>query len=103
MTTQREWCGLILEARTEYGTAARGNRGRYAGRKIHQLFCEYVVGLVEGYYHAPGTFGAQFKQTGQPVLFSCYPLCGCTRGQHAGKPLAGKTHEHVTCDKCKGV
>ncbi len=96
----RTWSGLILESRTEYGSAARRNRGKYAGHKVHRLHCEYVIGIVEGSQHYPGTVGAKFVKTGLPVLFSAMPVCGCTQGQMAGRPNAYLTGENVTCEKC---
>lgn len=35
--TTREWGGLILETRYEFGKAARRNRGNYSGEKVHRL------------------------------------------------------------------
>lgn len=93
--------GLVLEDRVEYGGAARRNRGSYSGTKTHRLWCWYVVDLEPGYEPPAGTFGAVFLKTGRPVLYSCYPVCGCTDGQHAGKPVAGKTEADVNCGKCK--
>jgi hypothetical protein len=92
--------GMILETRLEFGRAARKNRGSFKGQECHKLLCEYVVGIVEGEKPAAGTFGDKFIQTGKPVLRSCRPLCGCTQGQFAGTPVAGKTAENVTCKKC---
>jgi hypothetical protein len=94
----RTWGGLVLESRVEYGSAARKGRGRYAGQKVHRLGCEYVVGVIEG--HIPGEIGRAFLRTGEPQLFSCHPACGCTQGQHAGKPYAKLTAADVTCEKC---
>jgi hypothetical protein len=99
-TRTRTWSNLILETRTEYGSAARKNRGRYAGHKIHCLRCEYVIGVVEGSEHRPGTYGAAFLRTGKPVLFNVYPACMCTQGSMAGLPFPNLTSEHVTCEKC---
>jgi len=96
----KTWGGLVLETHVEYGHAARRNRGRYAGQKIHKLFCEYVVGLEDGYRPQPGTVGAAYLRTGKPVLFSARPACGCCQGQMAGSPRARLTAEHVTCEKC---
>lgn len=93
----REWSGLILETRYETGSAARRNRGAYSGTKIHRICSEYVVGLSDGKKPAPGTIGAVWLRERQPVLFSSYPMCGCTIGQHAARPVAGAT---VTCEKC---
>jgi hypothetical protein len=100
--TTREWSGLILEDRTEYGSAARANRGRHAGHKVHRLACEYVVGVVPGSEHRPGSYGAMFLRSGKPILFNASPACGCTSGQHAGRPCPGLTPEKVTCEKCAG-
>lgn len=100
MNTQREWDGLILESRTEYGHAARRNRGNYAGAKIHRLRTEYIVGIIPGTPIALGTLGARFQKTGKPVLFSARPACGCTQGQMAGMPIAELAAEHVNCAKC---
>lgn len=96
----RTWSGLILESRTEFGSAARKNRGRHAGAKVHRLHSEYVVGLEDGHTPHPSSYGAIFQLTGKPVLFSCRPFCGCTQGQKAGKPT-GQTEADVTCEKCK--
>lgn len=100
--TTREWGGLILETRVEYGSAARKNRGRYAGAKVHRLRCEYVIGVVPGSEHRPGSCGAMFLGSGKPLLFNARPSCGCTSGQRAGQPFPGLTAEHVTCEKCAG-
>lgn len=113
----RTWGGLVLETRAEYGHAARRNRGRYAGRKIHRLISEYVVGLEPGYVPAPGTVGERFltgerkldaigrtvRTPGVPVLFACRPACGCCQGQHGGSPSPGLTAESVTCDTCRAA
>jgi hypothetical protein len=98
--TTRERFGLILETRYEVGNAARGNRGRYSGRKIHHLVTEYAVGLVPGTEHKPGTVGARFRESGTPVLYSAYPRCGTTQGQIAGHPQDELTIADVTCEKC---
>lgn len=102
-TTTREWGGLILESRTEYGSAARKNRGRFAGSKIHRLHCEYVVGVVEGSEHRPGSYGAMFLKSGKPILFHVSPACGCTSGSLAGQPFSSLTDDSVTCEKCSGL
>jgi len=98
-TTTRTWNNLILETRTEYGSAARRNRGRHSGHKIHRLNCEYVIGVVDE-SQASGEVGHKFLKTGNPVLFSVWPACGCTQGQMAGLPYPKLTAEHVTCEKC---
>ncbi len=95
----REWSGLLLETRIEYGKAARRNRGNYSGQKVHRLVCEYVVGVIGP--QRPGTVGAQFVRTGKPVLFSSQPCCGTTQGQTAAAPFASLTEHDVTCTKCK--
>ena len=97
----RVWCDLILETRIEFGRAARQNRSSYSGTKTHRLRCEYVVGVVDGYAPKPNTIGAKFVRTGRPELFSCSPCCGCTQGQHAGRPIAGWTESNVDCSKCQ--
>jgi hypothetical protein len=99
-TRTRTRSNLILESRTEYGSAARRNRGRYAGHKIHRLRCEYVVGVVEGSEHRPGTYGANFLRTGKPSLFHVEPVCMCTQGQMAGSPNPSLDSSNVTCEKC---
>jgi hypothetical protein len=98
----REWGGMILEGRTEYGMAARHNRGRYAGQKVHSLRVEYVIGLLDDYVPngGAGSVGQQFIKTGKPVRFSAYPMCGVTQGQWAASPINGATIEQVTCAKC---
>lgn len=99
---RRIWNNYILEYRSAYGHAARRNRGRFTGAKIHALFCEYVVGLVDPSIPCkPGTAGHTFRTTGEPVLFTVFPVCGCTQGQHAGSPIKGATKDDVTCTRCK--
>lgn len=96
------WGNYRTEARREYGAAARRNRSRHSGVKVHKLVCEYVIGLIdETVIGRAGTFGETFRRTGKPVLFSCHPACGCTTGQHAGAPDARLKAEDVTCTKCK--
>lgn len=98
---RRVWSNeYVLESRTEYGVAARGNRSQHSGQKIHRLQTEYIVGIVEGVEPRPGTLGAEFKRTGKPVLFSCRPACGCCQGQHAGRPFPKLGPADVTCSKC---
>lgn len=99
--TRRIWSGLILETRLEVGTAAHRNRGKHSGTARHRLVCEYVVGLVPEHRPAPGSYGARFAETGEPVLFACRPLCGCTRGATAGRPYPGLTDADVTCAACR--
>lgn len=97
----RTWDNYVLEHRIEYGSAARRNRGRYSGAKVHRLSCQYVIGLVDPTLTPkPGTISAAFARTGKPVLFSCWPCCGCTQGQHAGTPTPGLSQADVTCTKC---
>lgn len=96
------WGNYKTEARRAYGHAARRNRSRNKGVKIHRLVCTYVVGVIDPALETRhDTFGAKFLKTGQPVLFSVHPVCGCTSGQHAGAPDARLTAEHVTCSKCE--
>ena len=98
---QRTWGPYLLETRTEYGYAAHGNRGRYSGTKVHELRVDYIVGLADPHAEAKsGTYGTRFKRTGQPVLFSCQPACGCTGGQNAGRPSPRLTAADVTCKNC---
>jgi hypothetical protein len=99
--TTRTWGGLILESRAEFGKAARRNRGNYSGEKVHRLWAEYIVGLVAGEVPRRGTLGARFEKTGKPVLFSSWPRCGATQGQHAGAPFPELTAADVTCERCK--
>jgi hypothetical protein len=95
------WGNYQTEARRAYGHAARRNRSRNTGVKVHKLVAVYVVGLIdETVVERAGTFGETFRRTRQPVLFSCHPACGCTSGQHAGAPDARFTAAHVTCSKC---
>lgn len=101
MADTREWCGLILEGRKEYGGAAHRNRGRYSGTKVHALWVERVVGLVSGNTPSPGSIGWQFYLHGDHEIFSSAPCCRCCQGQHAGSPVDGLTENDVTCDKCK--
>jgi hypothetical protein len=96
------WGNLILETRIEFGHAARFNRSRYAGTKVHRIIAEYCVGRVdEAAPVRPGTFEAKFIAVGKPVLVSARPACGCTQGQHAAAPVAGMTADRVTCANCK--
>lgn len=98
---RRVWCNYILETVLAFGSAARNNRARYTGTKVHRLSCEYIVGLVdESLAENPRTMGATWVRTRQPVLFSCRPCCGTTGGQHAGAPDARRTASDVTCSKC---
>jgi hypothetical protein len=98
-TTVRD--NMILETRYEFGSAAQRNRGRYSGAKVHALYCQYVVGRVDpSLPTAPGTYEHAFAVTGKPVLYCCRPRCGCTSGQHAGRPIHGLTADRVTCTKC---
>jgi len=100
-TRTRTWSNLILESRTEYGSAARRNRGRHAGHKIHRLNCEYVIGVVDASQET-GETGRKFLKTGLAVLFSVWPACGCTQGQIAGSPNRSLDSSNVTCEKCLG-
>lgn len=92
--------GITYETRIEFGSAARLNRGRNSGQKVHRLISEYIIAVAEGTEVKPRTYAAEFLRTGQPVLYACRPLCGCTMGQHAGKPYSDLTIEDVTCSKC---
>lgn len=86
----------------KYGSAARRNRARYTGTKVHKLVAKYVVSLVDPALETrQDTFGYKFLRTGKPVLFACHPACGCTSGQHAGSPDARLTAADVTCTKCE--
>ena len=91
---------LLTEMRTEYGRAARANRGSYSGRKTHRLICYYIVGVEPGYDAQPGTLAARFLLHGRPVLTWCSPACGCTRGQWSGRPIPGASPGDVDCGKC---
>jgi hypothetical protein len=95
--TTREWCGLILETRTEYGSASRRHGGWYVGTTIHRLRCEYVIGIVPGNEYRPDRYRAMFLKSGKPVLFNASPVCDCT---HRGHPTRGTTADQVTCDTC---
>jgi hypothetical protein len=95
------WGNYKTEARRAYGHAARRNRSRNTGVKVHKLVAVYVVGLIdETIVERLGTFGETFRRTRLPVLFSCRPACGCTTGQHAGAPDSRLTADDVTCSKC---
>lgn len=112
---RRTWGGLVLETRVEYGHAARKNRGRHSGTKVHRVISEYVVDLEPGYEPKPGTVGHVFlvgerkldgigrtvRTPRVPVLFACRPACGCCQGQHGARPYPGLTEDKVTCEKCK--
>lgn len=100
----RTWCNYVLEYRTEYGQAAHKNRGYFSGQKTHRLTCQYVIAVVDEALELANRFptvGKRFLKTRKPVLFSCQPACGCTQGQNAGAPVAGRTAADVTCEKCK--
>jgi hypothetical protein len=92
--------GITRVTRVEFGSAARMNRGSYSGQKIHRLISEYIVAVEEGTEVKRGTFAAEFIRTGKPVQTSCFPACGCTMGQFAGRPAAHLTAADVTCSKC---
>lgn len=97
----REWSNYILADRREYGCAARGNRSRHSGTKVHALTCSYVVAVIDPAKETnTRTMGYKFMQSAKPQLFSVHPVCGCTSGQHAGQPIAHYTADHVTCTKC---
>ena len=96
----RLWGDYVLQCRTEYGSAARGNRGRYSGSKAHKLDTEYVVDVLRPEDERPGTIGHRFLRTRTPQLFSARPVCGCTQGQRAGLPSHHLTAADVTCAKC---
>lgn len=95
------WGNYIVGRTTEYGHAARGNRGRYAGTKLHQLGCDYVVDLLEPDAEVGLTVGNEFRRTGRPVLFQAQPWCAVTQGQRAGQPSSRYTAADVTCAKCR--
>lgn len=98
-----DWGGYITEISFAVGSAARGNRGRYAGHRVHLLRVEKIVGLKPEHTQAdiaPGTLGARFGATGRPVTFSTEPLCGCTQGQHAGQASSSLSVADVDCEKC---
>ena len=96
----REWSNLILRRRYSVGFAARSNRGSYSGTKLHQIAIEEVIGLKDESVPQPkGTVGARFLIARRPVVFSAYPLCGCTQGQNAARESVGAK---VTCSKCGG-
>ncbi len=86
----------------EYGTAAHKNRGSFSGEKVHALRCEYLVNVDDSVTVQPGTHSDLWRKTRKPVLTSCAPVCRCTDGQRAGKPVRTKTEADVTCTKCLG-
>lgn len=98
--------GWTISTRIGFGSAARNNRGRYTGIKIHRLQIFELVGLSESakaIAETTGskTFAGQFLRGGsKPVTISVAPICGCTGGQFAGQELRGVTAEQVNCSKC---
>lgn len=92
--------GVTYETRIEFGSAARRNRGRNTGQKVHKLVSEYIVAVDSTASVRLGSYASKFLLTQKPVLFSCHPLCGCTMGQHAGQPYKNLTAENVTCSRC---
>lgn len=104
MLQTRVWGNYLLEDRTEFGYAARRNRGSYTGQKIHRLRSAYIVSVKDEAAELAlnhDTLGKRFLKNRVPVLFSCHPSCGCTQGQHAGRPLAAASADKVTCTKCR--
>lgn len=103
-TIRSDWGSYITEISFAVGSAARGNRGRYSGQRVHILRVEKIVGLkpdADPRDIQPGTLGARFVATGRPVTFSTHPVCGCTRGQHAGQASSSLSAADVTCEKCR--
>lgn len=99
-----EWGSYITEISFAFGSAARGNRGRYAGSHVHVLRVEKIVGIkpdADPRDIGPNTLGARFVATGRPVTFSTHPLCNCTSGQHAGQASSSLSAADVTCEKCR--
>lgn len=101
---------LRVVTEIKFGSAARYNRGRYAGSKVHKLFVERVVGVNDEAeaMKNPRSFGAIFmreqqKPEGQrkPVYTSVHPACGVTQGQMAGQIREGLTCADVNCERCK--
>ena len=67
------------EYKEAVGYAAHGNRGHYAGEKVHLI-------------------GAWFDHNG--VTQSAQPVCGVTQGQWAARIASDKTVQDITCKKC---
>jgi hypothetical protein len=99
---ERAWGNLILRRRYSTGYAARANRGSYSGTKVHRIVVEEIVEVIdeEKERAIPNpTLGKRFLIARNPVVFSAYPMCGCTQGQNAARESAGR---EVTCSKCGG-
>ncbi len=95
---------LELKRREAFGTAARRNRGSYTGTKIHRLYIEEVIRVLnveEELAKAWPTFGKTFLKTGKPVIYSSRPACGVTGGQNAARENPKLTASDVTCANCK--
>ena len=89
-----------LLQRTAIGRAAHGNRGSYSGTKFHQIEILEIVQVIdpEKEKALPGpTLGKRFLN-GNKTIYSAWPICGCTQGQHAAREVPGAGA--VTCSKC---
>ena len=96
----RDWDNLRLGRRTSTGFAARRNRGRNTGQKIHSIVIEEVIGVIDEAKELAKPFnsiGKVFLKDRKPVKFSAWPQCGCTSGQNAAVESKGAK---VTCEKC---
>lgn len=91
----------VLDRKYEVGFAARKNRGRFSGQKTHHVVSQYVVAVLRPQDEGRTTYGAAFLRTGSAQLYSCWPVCGCTQGQHAGRPAPALTQQDITCSKCQ--
>jgi hypothetical protein len=101
----RTWGNYLLQTRRCIGTAARNNRGMYAGVKIHDVRIEEIIGVIDEEAErklSPHTFGNVFLNNGRkPLTFYAYPMCLCTDGQFAAQEIVGATEDQVTCTKCR--
>jgi hypothetical protein len=110
-TQERVAFGHIRVVREiKFGAAARHNRGRYAGSKVHKLSVERVVGVIDEAeaMKNPRSFGALFlkeqrkpEADRKPIYTHVSPVCGCTQGQFAGQIIDGLACSDVTCTRCK--
>lgn len=95
-----------------FGGAAHGNRGHYAGRKVHRLVCERIVELtpeeIAEYRDKRRNLVADFIRdfesgSKREHYLNVRPSCGVTSGQWAGAVSPSYSAADVTCEKCLKV
>lgn len=99
---------LILRPRSMFGTRGRGG-------KVHRLYVDEVVGVLDPQNAEPGTFAARFLHRlhvlehggpytpgREPVYFSVRAACN-TNGQHTAQVRTTLGERDVTCKACNAV